>query len=375
MSNTPATIELPSEIIVRHKTSWLLKLLAITGWLLAITVLAFAFYQRQQAADYWNDDRGITEHFYAGDQNSDDKIAIINIAGVIQDGHGFIKHQIDRVRDDPHVKAVVVRVNTPGGTVSGSDYIFHHLKQLKQDRDLPMVVSMGGIAASGGYYVSMAVGDEPDSIFAEPTTTTGSIGVIIPHYNVAGLLEKYDIEDDSIMSHPRKDILSISKRLPEDERALLQGYVDESFERFKTIILEGRPRFREANKDRAAGDKIEIRAASGDRDLATGEVFTAARALEFGLVDQIGFLESAIDRAAELAGLKSANVRVIKYSAPSLWIDLPYLNQADNDLLPGSLASANLLELTTPRAYFLASSFPPLLHSAREQTARRHDDP
>ncbi len=124
------------------------------------------------------------------------------------EGDGFVKRQIDRVRKDAQVKAVVVRIDSPGGTVTGSDYIYHHLKKLREDRSLPLVVSMGSIAASGGYYIAMAVGDQEKSIFAEPTTTTGSIGVIVPHYDLSGLMARYDVRDDSISSHPRKQILS-----------------------------------------------------------------------------------------------------------------------------------------------------------------------
>ena len=115
------------------------------------------------------------------------KIAIIDVAGAIMEGEGFVKRQIDaRAGRHRASSAVVLRVNSPGGTVTGSDYIYHHLRELVDERKLPMVVSMGSICASGGYYVAMAVGDEPDAIFAEPTTWTGSIGVIIPHYDLSG---------------------------------------------------------------------------------------------------------------------------------------------------------------------------------------------
>ena len=352
--------QFPQEVIVRHKSGWLLRCLGWLGWLLAAVILAAFFVQRYQTSEYFNSDRGISEQFHSGNERGEDKIAIITIAGVIQDGHGYVKRQIDRIRDDDNIKAVVVRINSPGGTVSGSDYIYHHLKKLRDERNLPVVVSMGSIAASGGYYVAMAVGDQEDAIFAEPASTTGSIGVIIPHYNVAGLMESYKIEDDSIMSNPRKDMLSITKRLPEDERELLQGYVDESFERFKGIILEGRPVFRSLNEPPEQPDaKIKIADKSGDRDLATGEVFTAAQAKKFGLIDRIGFLEEAIERAAEIAKVDLQQTRVIKYSQPGVWFELPYLNQAPN----GQIDINSLFELSTPRAYYLASTLPPLMHT------------
>ena len=101
---------------------------------------------------------------------------------------GFIKRADRPVREDPIVVAVVARIDSPGGTVTGSDYIYHHLRELVEERKLPLVVSMGSVCASGGYYVAMAVGDQPNSIFAEPTTWTGSIGVIIPHFDLSGTL-------------------------------------------------------------------------------------------------------------------------------------------------------------------------------------------
>ena len=124
---------------------------------------------------------------------------------------------------------------------------------------MKIVVSMGSIAASGGYYVSMSVGDEEKTIYAEPTSTTGSIGVIIPHYNVAGLMEEYKVEDDSIVSHPRKHMLAMTQKMSEEERAIVQGYVMEAFDRFKDIVKTGRPATAKPRKLDA---------------LATGEVFS-----------------------------------------------------------------------------------------------------
>src|SRR5262249_6094014 len=138
---------------------------------------------------------------------------------VISGDDNFAKRQIDHVRDDDDVKAVVLRVDSPGGTITGSDFLYHHLKKLTRDKRIPLVVSMGGIAASGGYYISMAVGEAENTIYAEPTTWTGSIGVIIPHYDVSALLEKWEIKDDSIASNPLKMMGSPTRRLPEPIRA------------------------------------------------------------------------------------------------------------------------------------------------------------
>lgn len=323
----------------------LLRTFAILGWFAFGLCLVLLLGQLTVFSDYFDNSGGITEKHHSGTMFAKNKVAIISITGVIMDGEGYVKNQIDRVRDDDSVKAVVVRVDSPGGTVTGSDYIFHHLNKLRQEKGIPLVVSMGSMAASGGYYVSMAVGDQEKSIYAEPTTTTGSIGVIIPHYDISGLMARYDVKDDSIASHPRKQMLAMTRPIPDEHRELLQAYVNESFERFKSIVKQGRPKF---NDDAGALNK-----------LATGEIFTATKAQETGLVDEIGFIEAAIDRAMELAQLKSSNTRVVRYLRPATLFDLSGL--AISQQRPSDLSS--LLELTSPRAYYLANSMPPLMAS------------
>ena len=298
--------------------------------------------------EYFDVTGGIAEKYHARSQTAPDKIAIIAVRGLIMDGHGFVKQQIDRVRADQQVKAVVLRVDSPGGTVTGSDYIYHYLTKLRQQRDLPLVVSMGSIAASGGYYVSMAVGDQPRSIYAEPTTTTGSIGVIMPHYDLTGLLAKLQIEDDSIVSHPRKQLLSMTHPMSAEDRKVVQEYVNESFERFKQLVKSGRPALAQANSD------DRLLAPATKRDLATGEVFTATRAKEFGLIDEIGFLEDAVDRAIELAHLDPENVRVVEYRRPVTLTSMLGLAQAK----PPGISVEQILEWSAPRAFYLATTLP-----------------
>ncbi|HRX78725.1 MAG TPA: signal peptide peptidase SppA [Pirellulaceae bacterium] len=343
-SPSPAT----QPIIIQQGRSGgglLLGTFAMLGWMAFGLCALFLVAQLLTLSDYFDTSGGITEKHHSGTKFADSKVAIISITGVIMDGEGYARSQIDRVRDDASVKAIVLRVDSPGGTVTGSDYIFHHLNKLRQEKDIPLVVSMGSMAASGGYYVAMAVGDQEKSIFAEPTTTTGSIGVIIPHYDVSGLMARYDVKDDSIASHPRKQMLAMTRPIPEEHRELLQAYVDESFSRFKEIVKLGRPAFRD---DSAALD-----------ELATGEIFTATKAKESGLVDEIGFLEEAIDRAMELAHLDADNTSVVRYLRPATLFDMSGLMMSNS---PRPDLSA-LLELTSPRAYYLASSMPPLMAS------------
>lgn len=340
---------LPPEIVLRHKSTGLARLFGWLGWLGFFLAGALLLSVLSSQADYYSGDGDATERYHSGEKYSLNKVAIITLEGVIMDGDGFVKQQIDHIRDDENVKAVVLRVNSPGGTVTGSDYIFHHLKRLRKEKDIPIVVSMGSIAASGGYYAAMAVGDQKDSIYAEPTTTTGSIGVIVPHYDVTGLMERYDIADDSIASHPNKQMLSMTRKLSDEQRALVQDYVNESFERFKSIVKEGRPLYQ---KD---PDALE--------QLATGEVFTADKAKKFGLVDRIGFIEDAIERAAELADLDQKKYRVVDFERPVSALELIGLSARASRGHASELSA--LLELNSPRAYFIATTLPPLISSSK----------
>ncbi len=327
-------------------------------WVLLGLSLTFNMGLMASYQDYLQTDTNIEERFFSHEIAARDKVAIIDISGVIISGEGFVKRQIDRVRDDDQVKAVVLRVDSPGGTITGSHIIYHRLKELCREKEIPLVVSMGSIAASGGYYVSMAVGVNRDLgidenakvIFAEPTTTTGSIGVILPHYNVEGLMKKWNIENDSVKSHPLKDMGSITRKMTDEERAKFQAYIDDSFDRFKEVIVYGRPHF---GRNR------------GDLDaLATGEIFTSNQARANRLVDAEGFLEDAVDAAIVLAKLEPQDVRVVRFTPPKTLIDV----------LGGSAEAptarfdvAALFDLSTPRAYYLYSWFPPLTAASQER--------
>ncbi|MGA2058986.1 MAG: signal peptide peptidase SppA [Thermoguttaceae bacterium] len=293
------------------------------------------------------DDEGrVQERFYSHQYYATDKVAILTIDGVIISGEGFFKRQIDHALKDAkdgHLKALVIRVNSPGGTMSGSDYMYHHLCELAEQTNIPIVVSMGGIAASGGYYASMAVGDTADTIFAEPTTWTGSIGVVIPHYNFAGLMKEIGVAEDSIASNPLKEMGSFSRPMTEEERKIFQALVEDGFTRFKDVVKYGRPKFKQ---DPSALDK-----------LATGQVFTADQAQQNGLIDKIGFMDDAVDRAIALARLDKDNVKVIKYKPePSLTNLLLGVQSAK----PANLDLAALLDMGTPKAYYLFTWLPPL---------------
>ncbi len=288
-----ATVIQPPTIVYQpRKRSIFSRIVSVFFVLIFIGSLFLNFLFLSLLAMAWHsamdEDGRVQEKFFSHQHFAIDKVAILSIDGVILSGEGFFKQQVEHALKDAkdgHLKALVVRINSPGGTISGSDYIYHHLCEVAKKTNIPIVVSMGGIAASGGYYASMAVGDTPDTIFAEPTTWTGSIGVVIPHYNITGLMKEIGVADDSIASHPLKEMGSMTRPMTEEERKIFQGLINEGFTRFKDVIKSGRPKFKQ---DPAALDK-----------LATGQVFTSEQAEKNGLIDKIGFIDDAVDRAIE----------------------------------------------------------------------------
>lgn len=337
----------PTRVILEQPGPWT-RWNGRIAWTIAGVALLSAIGSAGAFARYFQRDGRVVEKYHSLARAASAKVAIVTVSGAIMGGDGFVRAQLDQVADDDAVKAIVLRVDSPGGTVSGSDEIHHRLAALAARRKLPVVVSMGGIAASGGYYVAMANGGREDVIFAEPATLTGSIGVIIPHFDLSQAIRRFDIRDDSIASGPLKEMLSPTKERPpelaERERKLLQALVDDMFTRFKEIVRTGRPKL-----DAAAVDKV-----------ATGQIFTARQAQEAGLVDRIGFLEDAVDRAVELAGLTAESARVVKYTKPKGLLD---------EIVGGGSAAAGRLsleafaELTTPRGWYLCSWAPALVRS------------
>ena len=335
----------PTRVILEQGGTWG-RWGARIAWTVAGFSLLAALGSIGAFSQYFQRDGKVVEKYHSLSKTASAKVAIVSLTGAIMGGDGFTRAQLDHVAEDESVKAIVLRVDSPGGTVSGSDELHYRLTKLAKDRALPVVVSMGGIAASGGYYVAMANGGRDDVIFAEPATLTGSIGVIIPHFDVSRLLKKYDVRDDSISSGPLKEMLSVTKdrdpALAEKERNILQSLVDDMFARFKEIVQAGRPKL-----DAAAVDKV-----------ATGQIFTARQAKDAGLVDRLGFLEDAVTRAVELAGLTESTARAVKYTKPKGLLD----EVLGGDAVPGSRVSLEAFaELTAPRAWYLCSWWPAIV--------------
>lgn len=352
----PMSVSQPVVVTVPQRSSLvrrlLMSLLGFIGILVAFACIILMGFAALAALTEGSDT--VTEETYHSlNENGTDKIAIITVEGTILESEGFVKKQIDQVRKDKAVKAIVLRVDSPGGTVTASDFIYHHLVRLKKEKQeasggkpLPLVVSMGGLAASGGYYVSMAVGDTPDSIFAEPTTWTGSIGVIIPHYDLSGLLKRLDVSDDSIKSGPLKQMGAFTRPMTPDEKKALEQLVGDSFKRFKNIVTSGRPRFQQHPEQL---DKI-----------ATGQVFDTDQALANGLVDKQGFIEDAISRAVALAGLDEKKTKVVKYKRPFALFEGLLASESAKKTSPDLQM---LLDLAAPRAYYLSTWLPILARS------------
>ncbi len=229
----------------------------------------------------------------AGSVNFGKKVGVIKIEGIIMESKETID-QIHRFRDDGSIAAVVLRVDSPGGTVGASQEIHDEVKKLAEKK--PVVVSMGQVAASGGYYVSCPA----HSIYANQGTITGSIGVIMEVTNLEGFLDWIKIKNVSIKSGEFKDAGSPYRAMTDKEKAYLQSLVDEMHGQFESAVAEGR--------DMAIKD-VKV--------LATGKIYTGQTAKEIGLVDEIGNLWDAINKAGELGGIEGEPAVVWPPKKPS----------------------------------------------------------
>jgi protease-4 len=204
-----------------------------------------------------------------------------------------VREELQKAEADERVRALIVRINSPGGTITASDVLYHQLVAFKTRKKVPVIAAIMDVGASGGYYAALAA----DTIVVNPTTITGSIGVVMVTVNAQGLLEKIGVAPLAIKSGPMKDAGSPFRSLTEPERAVFQGIIDDMYGRFVSLIVQSR----KLPEDR-------VRAA------ADGRVYTADQALRLGLVDRIGYLEDVVSLAKEQAGLNEA--RVIMYHRP-----------------------------------------------------------
>ena len=209
-----------------------------------------------------------------------EKIAVIEVRGVILDPQPVVEKLV-KLRKNENVKAIVLRIDSPGGGVGPAQEIFAEVKKAQKEKKV--LVSMGSVAASGGYYIACGA----DKILANPGSITGSIGVIVESLNVEELLRKLGLRSMVVKSGKHKDLGSPLRPMTEEERKLLQGVLDSVHEQFIRAVAEGR--------------KLPVEKV---RELADGRIFSGEQARELGLVDELGNLEDTLAMAATLAGIR-----------------------------------------------------------------------
>jgi protease-4 len=275
----------------------------------------------------------LTEQTLSG--RGKDKVLVLDLTGVIMSGESSsllsdrkkpgllarVREALDRARRDRRVKAVVLRINSPGGGVTASDTLYHELKQFRRDTGVPMVAHIMDVGASGAYYAALAA----DAITAQPTSVTGSIGVIMYRVDATALMRKVGLETTEIASGDRKGFGSPLRPLSDDERKLFQGVIDSLYERFVSLVVEER----KLPPERA-------------RSAADGRIFTSREAREAGLIDGIGYLDDAVNLAKQKANLAEASV--VMYFRPG---------EYRNNIYSFTLINVDLGDLAGPGAAFL----------------------
>jgi protease-4 len=308
----------------------------------------------------------LREKHVAGSTSETNKIAIVGIEGIIAEGFlGFAHKQIEQAARDDHVKAVVLRINSPGGSVTASEDLYRRIVRLRDgDKQTewsakPLVVSMSSIAASGGYYIAVPAG----TLFAEKTTITGSIGVYVSFPNFVGLMQKAGVSVNTIKAGEIKDAGSPFAEMPAKEKQALQDMVDAAYVQFLEVVEKGRgqklPRKKLLERfmvtplrpDPQADPKPAV---PYQRYRADGGIFTAAKAKELDLIDQVGTLEDAIKAAAQAAGITGYNA--IRYQKPRTLTDL-LLNARATPAPAGLLDVDRLRAAISPRLWYLAPGY------------------
>jgi len=239
------------------------------------------------------------------------KVALLDVDGLLRNERdrsllgspgenpvSLFKEKLDKAAADDRVKAVIVRINSPGGSVTATDLMFTELRRFKQKTGKPVIASMLDVAASGGYYIACAA----DRIYAHPTTVTGSIGVVMVAPEFSGTMGKLGIRANIIKSSELKDAGSPFREMTENDRALFQRLIDKMYERFLSVVAAARSGISEQRLN----------------EIADGRVYLAAEAKAQGLVDEIGTLHDALAAAKTAAGLGEKPVIVVEYARPLL---------------------------------------------------------
>jgi protease-4 len=260
----------------------------------------------------------LEEHVVSGEGSA--KVLLIDISRTIgsqeEEGTLGVKHresttarvreELDQAAKDDHVRAVVLRINSPGGTVTGSDIVFHQLMDFKAKRHVPVVAQFLDMATSGAYYVALAA----DEIVASPMSVTGSVGVVMYNVNLSGLMEKIGVANQTIRAGAHKDIGSPLRKMTPEEERILQEVINQMQDHFLALVRERRPGLTD--------DAVKT--------IADGRVLTADQALQLGLIDRIGYLQETIEDAERRAGTTRA--RVITYRRPDEFAENIYSGAA-----------------------------------------------
>ncbi len=232
------------------------------------------------------------------------KIAMIDISGMITEEQSRTslafgerpsilvetRNALERASEDTEVAALMLRINSPGGSVAASDTLHHEVLEWKKKTGKPVAAYLNGLATSGGYYVAMAA----DRVTANPSAVTGSIGVVMPGINISGLMEKYGVADQTLTSGPYKDAGSMLRDMRPEERKQLESVIHDLMGRFVDVVAQGRPNLQ---RERIVA-------------LADGRVYSASQAQSSGLVDELGYLEDAVASLEQTANVTESRVVV-----------------------------------------------------------------
>ncbi|OLB93323.1 MAG: hypothetical protein AUH30_20375 [Candidatus Rokubacteria bacterium 13_1_40CM_68_15] len=278
----------------------------------------------------------------------DAKIVIVELAGVLSDAESApilslgnpparvpllvrLREELKKASDDSKVRAVVLRINSPGGTVTASDIIYRELMLFRERAHVPIVAALMDVAASGGYYAALAA----DSIVAHPTTITGSIGTIMLTVNAQGLMDKLGLAAVTVKSGEHKDMGSPFRALTQDERQMFQSVIDELHGQFVKLVAERRRLPRQTVAQ-----------------LADGRIYTAEQALQRKLIDAIGYMPDALAKARSAAGVEEA--RVVVYKRPRQYRATYYAKAETGDsAVEAALAPLAALGASGPRFLYL----------------------
>lgn len=274
-----------------------------------------------------------------------DKILMLELSGVLADESpslslgsppprvplvARVREELIKAEKDDTVRAVILRINSPGGTITASDILYREILDFKRRQRIPVIASIMDVGASGGYYVALAA----DKIVAHPTSVTGSLGVVMLAVNAQGLMEKIGISPLAIKSGDKKDAGSPFRPLTPEERTIFQGVIDDMYGRFVRLISESR---------RIPEDRV--------RSFADGRIYTAEQALALGLIDRVAYLDDVVLMAKRAANLDEA--RVVMYHRPKEYVSNIYSAAPTGTLPETSLGQLASLLTGGPRFFYL----------------------